>query len=103
MFRLSCPKAKGPPSRHNGQSGLDCQNLPWMNKESDHYLGMQYKLCARGEIGFFTNKQIISQLLEASESLNHGEKGKTDNAAWSMNMIRKKDMIPPQWANGKSR
>jgi hypothetical protein len=46
---------------------------------SDHYLGMQYKLCARGEIGFFTNKQIISQLPETSESLTYRKKRRTDN------------------------
>ena len=46
---------------------------------SDHYLGMQYKACSRGEIGFFTNMQIISQLPEPTEASQHRKKRKTDS------------------------
>ena len=38
---------------------------PLDEQGSELYWGMQYKLCARGEIELFTNKQIISQLPKA--------------------------------------
>jgi hypothetical protein len=45
---------------------------------SDHYLGLQYKACAKGEIGYFTNKQIISYLPDRHEMTNTRKKRRVD-------------------------
>ena len=38
-------------------------SIPDLDKQgSDHYLALQYKSCQKGEIGCFTNRQIISAL-----------------------------------------
>ena len=44
-------------------------NKPQLEHQgSDHYLAMQYKACMKGEIGVFTNKQIIGYLPELGET-----------------------------------
>ena len=35
---------------------------PIKHQGSDHYLSLQFKECQRGQIGFFSDKQIISKL-----------------------------------------
>jgi hypothetical protein len=45
---------------------------------SDHYLALQYKQCAKGEIGYFTTKQIISQLPDPEETSATMKKRKRD-------------------------
>jgi hypothetical protein len=40
---------------------------PLTDQGSDHYMGLQYKACQKGEIGYFTNKQIISYVPEPGE------------------------------------
>ena len=51
---------------------------PLDEQGSDHYLALQYKQCARGEIGYFTNKQIISQLPDPEEAGAVQKKRKRD-------------------------
>ena len=41
-------------------------------------MGLQYKSCAKGEIGYFTNKQIVSYLPDAGE-IQQRKKRRTDN------------------------
>jgi hypothetical protein len=45
---------------------------------SDHYLGLQYKYCSKGEIGYFTNKQIISYLPERGEAVSKAKRSRKD-------------------------
>jgi hypothetical protein len=56
-------------------------NLPKPSMDlqgSDHYMGLQYKACTKGEIGYFTNKQIVSYLPEQGE-IQQRKKRRTDN------------------------
>jgi hypothetical protein len=50
---------------------------PMDQQGSDHYMGLQYKSCTKGEIGYFTNKQIVSYLPEAGETQQR-KKRRTD-------------------------
>ena len=53
-----------------GKPSLDLQG-------TDHYVGLQYRACSRGEIGFFTNKQIIPYLPDPTE-VHTRKKRRTD-------------------------
>ena len=55
-----------------------CPKPTLAQQGSDHYLGLQYKACSKGEIGFFTNKQIISQLPERADLTSTRKKRRTD-------------------------
>lgn len=44
------------------------QKMPELDEQgSNHYMGLQHKACQSGEVGYFTNKQIISALPEQGE------------------------------------
>ena len=52
---------------------------PSLDKQgSDHFLGMLHKACSRGEIGYFTNRQIIAQIPETTEDSSSRKKRRTD-------------------------
>ena len=67
---------------------------------SDHYMGLQYKECNRGQIGYFTLKQSIGKIPDDESVYFDRQEKRKANGALEVNEIEQRD-LPQTWESWK--
>ena len=70
---------------------------PIKHQGSDHYLGLQYKECQKGQIGWFSDKQIISKLPDIQGTSTRKEEKKKADGTYEVTDSESRE--PPQTWN----
>ena len=55
---------------------------PLKYQGSDHYMGLQYKECQRGSIGWFTERQIVGKIPDLSSTVTRREERKRRDGSY---------------------